>query len=81
MYTTLYKSHEEDPVLCAPAARLKQDKFTCAVRVGMKVRVKIYKDCDVTPPGTFSPRLPKTNRFPEKENVNLVARKEGEMIP
>ena len=45
------------------------------------MKVKQYEDCDITPPGTFSPRLPETNQFPEKENVNLVARKEGEMVP
>ena len=43
--------------------------------------MKKYEDCDVTPPGTFSLRLPETNLFPEKENVKLGRKKEKEMYP
>ena len=40
---------------------------------------EIYKDCDITPPGTFSPCLPVTYQFPEMENVKLVEEEKGQI--
>ena len=76
IYHKLNESHEEDPVLYASTARLKQDKLTCAVRVGMKVTVMIKMRIVMSLLLEHSLlRLPETNLFPEKENVSLVARK------
>ena len=51
--------------------------MTCDSERMNESEIKKYEDCDVTPPGTFSPHLPETNLFPEKENVKLGRKKKG----